>query len=321
MKIERIAAAELGLDVAEEIAGVITASEAGLGLPAPTGPGWLLATQHSSEAPTEGVWVARVDGRVVGWANLVLPVREYTDVALVGGCVHPDHRNKGIGRALHDSVTPATDRPWLRMRTWHGSPGEQVLADHGAARTLTHVVRRLDLTDAHGSWPRLREDPAAAARDYTLVRRAGPTPTEALEEMRMLREAINDAPDAVEFEAYPPDRITAYEQDLVSRRQTQYAVLARHRTTGEPAGLTMVCVDEFAPSVAHQEDTSVVPAHRGHGLGLLLKLEMSEWLRAERPEVVATDTWNAHDNHHMIALNERLGLTVVAHNSAWRLTR
>ena len=114
--------------------------------------------------------------------------------------------------------------------------------------------------------------------------------------MQLLREVINDAPDAHEFEAYPPERVAAYEESLVARRQTQLTIVARDRATGEPAGLTMVCVPELAPEIAAQEDTSVVPAHRGHGLGLLLKLEMASWLRAERPDVRAVDTWNDATN-------------------------
>jgi RimJ/RimL family protein N-acetyltransferase len=117
------------------------------------------------------------------------------------------------------------------------------------------------------------------------------------------------------------DRIAAYEQALVKRRQTQYAVVARHRDTGEPAGLTMCDVDEFSPSVAHQEDTSVVRKHRGHRLGLLLKLEMIDWLRHDRPEVTATETWNDVTNHHMIAVNERLGLRPVARTTAFTRDR
>ena len=76
-------------------------------------------------------------------------------------------------------------------------------------------------------------------------------------------------------------------------------------------------VERWDPTVAYQFDTAVAPGHRGHRLGLLLKLEMIAWLREERPEVTATETWNDVTNHHMIAVNERLGMTVVAHNSAY----
>lgn len=321
MDLECLHPSDVDLDVAEEIVGVTAAANARVDVATPSGPSWMLATQHSSEEPTTAVWVARVDGRVVGWTSILLPQHEYTQVALVRGAVHPIHQRHGIGRALFDAAKSTTERSTLRLRTWHGSAGELVLEGHGAQRTVTHVVRRLDLTLPSPSWSALRADAEAAAGDYELVRRVGATPPDALDEMVLLREAINGAPDAVEFEAYPPERITAYERDLQARRQTQYAVIARHRATGEPAGLTLVDVDEFAPTVAHQEDTSVVPAHRGHRLGALLKLEMIDWLRSERPEVSATDTWNAHDNHHMIAVNERLGLNEVARNSAWKVTR
>jgi hypothetical protein len=81
----------------------------------------------------------------------------------------------------------------------------------------------------------------------------------------------------------------------------------------------MVCVDEFDPGVAHQEDTTVVGAHRGHRLGVLLKLEMLRWIAQDRPEVRATETWNSVQNHHMLAVNEALGTTVLARNRSMRL--
>ena len=83
----------------------------------------------------------------------------------------------------------------------------------------------------------------------------------------------------------------------------------------------MVCVPELAPEIAAQEDTSVLPAHRGHGLGLLLKLEMAQWLRHERPDVRAVDTWNDATNAPMLAVNERLGTVLIAENNAYRRPR
>jgi RimJ/RimL family protein N-acetyltransferase len=115
-----------------------------------------------------------------------------------------------------------------------------------------------------------------------------------------------------EFEAYPPTRIRAYEQSLAARRWTPYTILARHRTTGEAAGITTLCVHELRPQIAAQEDTSVLAPHRGHRLGLRMKLAMLEWLRQERPDVQSVDTWNAQGNAPMIAINEALGCRLVA---------
>ena len=186
---------------------------------------------------------------------------------------------------------------------------------------MTHAVRRLDLTEPSPERDALRSTAEKASADYGLARHVGPTPVAELAEMVVLREAINDAPDAHEFEAYPSERIAAYEHSLVERLQTQYTVVARHRATGEPAGITMLCVRELRPEIAAQEDTSVLPGHRGHRLGLRLKLDMIDWLRAERPDVHAVDTWNDATNEPMIAVNQRLGTRIVAENSAYRRAR
>ena len=40
-------------------------------------------------------------------------------------------------------------------------------------------------------------------------------------------------------------------------------MIARHRETGEWAGHSVLCVDEFAPATGFQEDTSVVRSTAG----------------------------------------------------------
>jgi RimJ/RimL family protein N-acetyltransferase len=162
-------------------------------------------------------------------------------------------------------------------------------------------------------------DRAAAA--YDLERFVGACPDALLAEMQVLREAINDAPEDGDFEAYPPERIRSTEAWLAGQQQTPYTIVARHRATGEAAGITITCVHELRPSIAAQEDTSVVAAHRGHRLGLRMKLAMLDWLRDERPEVEVVDTWNVPGNAPMIAINDALGSTVVAETIAFRKDR
>jgi GNAT superfamily N-acetyltransferase len=98
-------------------------------------------------------------------------------------------------------------------------------------------------------------------------------------------------------------------------------LLARHRATGEAAALTMLCVHEPRPAIAAQEDTSVLPAHRGRRLGLRLKLAMLDWLREDRPDVEYADTWNVPENAPMIAINDALGCRRVAETIAFRKVR
>ncbi len=322
MRIDAVEPRDLDLDVADELAALRRSCLAGVQVAPYSGPALLLdLVKGSGEPEDQTVLLARDGDRLVGWARATAPVREYTDCLFLSGCVAPDRQGQGIGRALLERIVDGTERTRLRARAWEGTPGPASLNAWGFERSHTSAVRRQQLDDPDPSWGAMRREAEAARQrsgDYELVRRVGPTPETDLPEMVVLREAINDAPDALEYESYPVERIAAYEQALVRRRQTQYTIVARHRATGDPAGLTMVCVDEFDPTVAHQEDTSVVRAHRGHRLGLLLKLEMNEWLRRERPEVTALETWNDVTNHHMIAVNERLGMREVARNTVFK---
>ena len=90
--------------------------------------------------------------------------------------------------------------------------------------------------------------------------------------------AINDAPIDdldIEDEVFSPERMRAYETRQLGQGHRLFRVFARHRETGELAGHTVVVVDGERPQLAEQHDTSVVRAHRGHRLGLLLKTDMN----------------------------------------------
>jgi hypothetical protein len=84
-------------------------------------------------------------------------------------------------------------------------------------------------------------------------------------------------------------------------------------------GLTQVALDPGMPGWGHQLLTAVTRAHRGHRLGLLLKVTMQEWLAEAEPGVRRMQTWNAEANDHMVAINDELGYEVVATFRAWEL--
>lgn len=320
-RIERVDPLDLDLDTADEMAEVGYAIQKADDVRAttPSGPSRLKQYQHGSDGtPAGGVWLAREEGRLVGMASAYFPWRENTDMAGVSGGVHPDHRRRGVGRALLERVREdvvAAGRSKICSGTMQGTDGEPAMAALGFETIHTCAISHLDLHASDtGRWDRLYDDAAAASADYDLVRIVGETPDEQVEDVVALFAAINDAPmtdpDA-EPDAWDADRVRAYDAAMAARRQTVYRVMARHRPTGAWAGHTLLCVDEFDPSVGHQEDTSVVGVHRGHRLGLRLKIEMLRWIAEERPEVRSTETWNSVENHHMLAVNELLGTQVV----------
>lgn len=317
----------LDLEAADRLAAVQQAAlaAAGTALPAPVGASLLGQLRHGSAGlPVPGLLVAADDGAVTGWATVELPRLENTWAAHLRGWVHPAGRGRGIGAALHEAaleLVHTAGRSTVYAGSFDGSGGAEALASWGYRQDgqAEYAIRRIDL---HGrgaaAWRGLS---GVAAPHYELVPLAGPAPEAQLPGLVTLHAAINDAPpDDADREAmvWGADRVVAYDEAMAARRQTVHRLLARHTPTGDWAGMTVLCVDEHRPRIAFQEDTSVVPAHRGRGLGLLLKAELHRWVSGRRPEVEATDTWNAVDNHHMVAVNERLGARVVTHHRGAR---
>ena len=56
---------------------------------------------------------------------------------------------------------------------------------------------------------------------------------------------------------------------------------------------------------------SCVRAHRGHRLGLAVKIANLRQLQDERPDLRQLTTFNAEVNEHMIGVNERMGFEPV----------
>ena len=57
----------------------------------------------------------------------------------------------------------------------------------------------------------------------------------------------------------------------------------------------------------------------GHRLGLLVKVAVHQWLARAEPGLRSVFTWNAQDNAHMIAINERLGYQISGRFRSWEL--
>ncbi len=258
-------------------------------------------------------------GRPVGVVQLRVSQRDNPHLADLSVTVDPVLRRRGIGRRLFElglDRVRAMGRTVLLASANETSPGARFLTGMGLEPVYHEVARRLDVLDV--DWERLERmaaDAAAHARDYELVRLPFPVPDDLVDEVGRMANAINDAPTGG-LDWNPPTldgtRIRRNEQFMRMAGRRLYRVVARRRDTGELAGQTVAVARPEAPWWVDQEDTSVVRAHRGHRLGLLLKIEMLRWLREAEPQARWMDTWNAADNSYMIAVNEKLGYRVVA---------
>ena len=114
-RLTRIEVDELDDELAAALAAIDNAALDGVPLRHHTGRTFQLECQdRNGEGPDEAVWLAHADGELVGYAALSLNRFANLDGAKVLGAVHPDHRRRGIGRALATAAESATDRPRLR---------------------------------------------------------------------------------------------------------------------------------------------------------------------------------------------------------------
>ena len=275
------------------------------------------------------VWLVpgREPGTVAGWYRLELPDLENLDRANLAITVHPDEREHGLGRALlrHAAGRAAAHgRSVLSGGARNGTAGEAFARRVGAEPGLVDIERLLEPRKLeHGRMAGLREEAERHAAGYELVTWAGLIPEELIEQMAALYAALSEAPHDPDVEPEKWDaqrvreRVNGLRKHIGSR---EYSVATRHVATGELAALTQVTVEPPNPGWAVQLITAVIAAHRGHRLGLLVKVAMLEWLATAEPQVERLTTWNAEDNKYMIAVNEALGYTIFgAPATSWRL--
>ena len=273
-----------------------------------------------AEGPAEGP----AEGTVAGWCLLELPDLENLDLAEVTLVVHPAQRRRGIGRALlkHAAIRAAEHgRSVLTAPTRLGGDGEAFARAVGAGQGLVDVQRVMDIRAAgDDELARLRASAEEKASDYSLVSWTGLVPEEFIEQAAGLFAALNDAPHDPETApaVWDAQRVRERVNDLRPLYGLRiYSIAARHDATGELAALTEVAVDPADPGWGHQMLTGVTRAHRGHRLGLLVKVAMAEWLQTAEPELDRIDTWNAESNQYMIAVNEALGYTILGRPGSW----
>jgi GNAT superfamily N-acetyltransferase len=80
----------------------------------------------------------------------------------------------------------------------------------------------------------------------------------------------------------------------------------------------MLVVAGTDPGRAYQWDTLVLPEHRGHRLGLALKVANLARMQAGHPDRTELHTFNAEDNPPMAAVNDALGFRAVERMGEWQ---
>ncbi len=287
---------------------------------------------YDFHVPWESAHAAYTEGRA-GFRNVLLGVHEagemvgrvslgYSDLdnthmAYGDVAVDPARWRRGIGSAALAAAEDRARRDGRRTLVLEAfapldadGPGLALARARGYSPAIEDRIKVVDLVATEPTWAALEEEARRRATGYTLVEWADRVPDEHITGYCRVNEAFLEHMPLgdldLEPEVWTEERVRTRNEESRrgGRRELAVAVLA---PDGAMVGLTEVVLNEHAPHRGFQSGTLVMPEHRGHALGLLMKLRNHRRLRADHPECAVLMTGNAGVNVAMNAVNERLG--------------
>lgn len=281
---------------------------------------WAGEQRYADPGEDHELWAAWAGGRPVALAHAWYPLTDNVDKAWVQVHVEPRSRRRGVGSTLLGHVVDhvrsqgrsevlsellvpldaGADHPYRRFAVRHGF----VEASLESQRHL-----RLPVADALLGDLAVRARPGWQGR-YRLETYVGGVP-QGLQESLCDTEnqlAVDAPAGTVEFEpeSLTPERYRRYLElfaDLGRERFTTVAIDADDRVVA----YTDLVVGGGTRTSVWQWGTLVLREHRGHRLGLAVKVENLRRVQADHPERTLVTTGNADVNTHMLAINEALG--------------
>ncbi len=301
---------------------------------------------HYQESPDEirYVWVALVDGAIVGRVGVDIPLEEGSRAAFWLIELLRAHHGRGIGSAGYELIEQAArahDRTVLQSWAQHpDAPGPRLEAPTGFGsipddRVARFYVRHgyrleqieresaLDLSTSEGDVARLLAAAEAVSADYRVVHWQAPTPAERVAGYAWMKSRMStDTPmGALEFdeETWDAERVARHDRKTLDGGRTMLVTAAEHVASGELVAFNELAIGADPTAASHQEDTLVLKEHRGHKLGQLVKCAgLTRWHREVAPHSPKVITYNAEENRPMLDINEAIGFVPIAYNGAWK---
>jgi GNAT superfamily N-acetyltransferase len=269
-------------------------------------------------------------GPTVGIGLCEIPRRDNQHGASIDIRVDLAQRRRGIGTeilAAAEARLLAAGRSVLTALV--ETPNAQVGRDPstpfaqrtGFVATQTGHRRELALPLTAERRARVQQEVARASRGYVIRTFPAPWPQEFLaDQMELLRRMSTDAPSGDELheeEAWDAARIEEWDRLLAAQGMTKLVAVAQHYESGRLVAFSELALPQDHPVEAWQFSTLVLREHRGHRLGMAVKLANLDYLASAFPRVSVVITGNAQENAPMIAVNEMLGFEVAACGTFW----
>lgn len=295
------------------------------------------------------ILVAKVDGVIVGTADVALPMADNLDLAEFTLDILPEFQGRGVGRQLLEAAEHlARDegRRTILIDTNH--PGAS-LADSAAGQlipgsgmgfvplnsrevefaqhtgyTLQHIEQfsscALPLDSKMVADLQAEAEEANAGR-YRLHHWTDRCPDQWLEAVVALENRAGEggSPGAGDEElVFDGGILRAAEEVAIAQGRRTVVTAVEHIATGSLAGLTTISVLALRPDVVFQDDTVILAEHRGNKLGLLIKVANMERLTEQFPDARVLYTWNAPENRYLLTVNQQLGFSTAGVTGIWQ---
>ncbi|WP_435746717.1 GNAT family N-acetyltransferase [Nocardioides sp. SYSU DS0663] len=277
----------------------------------------------SPRTDTDVTLVLAVDAqqRPVGAGRLTLSTMDNPHLAEVEVYVAPDARRQGVGSAV---LADLEERAVVAGRTTAlgttyapvgaESAGSLFCAARGYPVASHEETKLLDLGTAPATWPALDDEVARHLGGYTVVGFEDVVPEAYVEDFcALLCTFLTMIPTGdVDFEdeVWTPERLHEHERHTAASGRTWIVALAL-TPEGRACGFTEVGISRAEPRMASVGGTMVAAEHRGHRLGLAMKMHNHRRLLELFPGCQHVETGNAGVNAAMNAVNEALGYRVV----------
>jgi GNAT superfamily N-acetyltransferase len=272
-------------------------------------------------------------GPVLGVGMLEFPERDNLHAAEIVLAVHPQHRRRGVGTAIVERMAEVARADGRRTLNVIVDVPAAAAADHpslyfgprvGFESTLPGNSRHLRLPMESQRLEELRAV-VATARDataYRVLTFGTPWPLEFVpDHCALLQVMSTDEPAGDgerESEEWDEERLRESDELLAERGVRKLAAVAQHVESGRLVAMTEILVADTVPRQAWQMITVVHPDHRGHRLGLAVKLANLELLAERAPKVELIVTGNASVNAPMIAVNDMMGFEIAGVGTFWQ---
>ncbi|HEY7722358.1 MAG TPA: GNAT family N-acetyltransferase [Pedococcus sp.] len=268
-------------------------------------------------------FVAEVDGLVAGASLVWFPLLDNTAFTWAELDVDPALRGRGAGSALLARVVERTreeGRATVLFET-HVPDGERethghvrFLQRHGFTHANTEIRRILDLPLDPAQLAELASGAAPHHEGYRVESHPGGLP----EHLRASycdcwNQLAVDAPTGeIDFEAesLTPQTYAEELDRLRAQGRTMLHTVAV-APTGEVVAYNDLVVSADDPDDVMQWGTLVRREHRGHRLGMAVKVRGLQELARLAPEARRVQTCNAEQNAHMVGVNVALGFRKV----------